>query len=45
MILFFGRKACRILAPWSGIEPAHPAQEASLNQTASEVSKFQFHNC
>ena len=33
MFWFFGLKACGILAPWSGIEPALPALEGEVLTT------------
>ena len=30
MFWLFGRKACRILAPWSGMKPIPPALEGEV---------------
>ena len=40
--MFFGLKACGILAPWPGIEPAPPELEGEVfnHWTAREVPLF-----
>ena len=42
--LFFGHKACGILALWWGIEPAHLALEGSLNHCTARKVLVRFFN-
>ena len=42
MFSFFSRKACRILAPWPGIEPAPPALEGEVLTTGLPGKSLQF---
>ena len=42
MFSFFSHKACRILSPWPGIEPAPPALEGEVLTTGLPGKSLQF---
>ena len=42
MLWFSGYKACGILVPWPGMEPAAPALEGKVSTTGSPGKSFHF---